>query len=332
MKRIFIYGNGILSGVIQELINPQVVNVLGIIVDKDYLKESDCNGKLIIAPEELENYDYNYIIIASSYYDKLKQRLLNIGVDKRKIIATEVHQSKEFKNFLDRVRLEFESEFNQTKLNDLLLHNIYEPVHLSYMNPANRKKVFVPNNSDYVRYSTLELTATRIKEQKVVGEVAEVGVFRGDFAASINGFFPDKKLYLFDTFEGFSNNDIELENSRGFSKNIYNQFNDTSIELVLSKMKTPENCIIKKGYFPKTADDVDCNFAFVSLDADLYSPIYYGLQFFYSRLSKGGAIFIHDYLNNNFKGVRAATDKFCTEENITIQIISDFYGTAIINK
>lgn len=35
------------------------------------------------------------------------------------------------------------------------------------------------------------------------GCVAEAGVFQGNFAKVINANFPDRKLYLFDTFEGF---------------------------------------------------------------------------------------------------------------------------------
>ena len=50
-----------------------------------------------------------------------------------------------------------------------------------------------------------------IYEQNLNGSVAECGVFRGDSAKYINEFFPDKKLYLFDTFEGFSETDIEYE-------------------------------------------------------------------------------------------------------------------------
>ena len=43
------------------------------------------------------------------------------------------------------------------------------------------------------------------------GECAEAGVFEGDFAKWINQYFPDRKLYLFDTFEGFDMRDIEKE-------------------------------------------------------------------------------------------------------------------------
>jgi O-methyltransferase len=70
---------------------------------------------------------------------------------------------------------------------------------------------------DYIRYSSLELAALEIKKRGITGAVAELGVFRGDFAARINSVFPERKLYLFDTFAGFDERDIAREkgNPRG---------------------------------------------------------------------------------------------------------------------
>src|SRR6188508_837716 len=56
-------------------------------------------------------------------------------------------------------------------------------------------------NLDFVRYTTLELCCNEIKSNGVKGNVAELGVYKGEFAKRINQLFPDKKLYLFDTFE-----------------------------------------------------------------------------------------------------------------------------------
>ena len=51
-------------------------------------------------------------------------------------------------------------------------------------------------------------------------------------------------------------------------------------------MKFGDNCIVKRGVFPESAEGcTEERFAFVSIDADLYNPIYEGLNFFYPRLS-----------------------------------------------
>ncbi len=184
---------------------------------------------------------------------------------------------------------------------------------------------------DFVRYTTLELCSKEIQANNVQGNTAELGVYKGDFAKRINQLFPDKKLYLFDTFEGFDNKDIHIERQSGFLKNKHD-FSDTSVELVLNKMTNPENCIIKKGYFPDTAIDVNDRFCFVSIDADLYEPILSGLKFFYPKLNHEGYIFIHDFNNDVYKGAKQAVLDFCTSNNINYTPIPDSCGSVIITK
>ena len=53
---------------------------------------------------------------------------------------------------------------------------------------------------DYYRDSSLDLVSKIILENNIKGECAELGVYKGEFAKKINKVFPEKKLYLFDTF------------------------------------------------------------------------------------------------------------------------------------
>lgn len=120
-----------------------------------------------------------------------------------------------------------------------------------------------------------------VYKNNIKGAVAEAGVFQGDFAKIINKNFPDRKLYLFDTFEGFDSRDIDYETQNSFSREKSGHLNMTSEELVMGKMEYPNNCIIKKGYFPETTADVDDKFCFVNLDMDLYKPTLEALKFFW---------------------------------------------------
>jgi O-methyltransferase len=184
---------------------------------------------------------------------------------------------------------------------------------------------------DYVRNSSLELVAHEIRTRRIGGSVAELGVYRGDFAKIINEVFPDRKLYLFDTFQGFHAKDVCIEKKEAYSSGDQD-FTKTSIDLVLRKMKYPENCTVKQGYFPDTAHDVDDIFAFVSIDADLHKPIYDGLRFFYPRLAQGGFLFVHDYNNDEYQGAQNAVRQFCRENNIGFFPLPDACGTAVISK
>ncbi|GHU97667.1 hypothetical protein FACS189483_04320 [Spirochaetia bacterium] len=191
-------------------------------------------------------------------------------------------------------------------------------------------RIFTSN--DIVRYSSLTLVAKEINEKKIPGCVAELGVYKGDFASRINSCFPDRKLFLFDTFEGFDQRDIHIEKSQNFSKAAaVNDFTNTSVDLVLKKMKYRNNCIVKKGYFPETAEGLEEQFAFVSIDPDLYEPIYQGLNYFYPRLEKGGYIFVHDCKGDVYGG-KAAVEKFSQEFNVPYFPLCDVCSTIVISK
>jgi O-methyltransferase len=99
-------------------------------------------------------------------------------------------------------------------------------------------------------------------------------------------------------------------------------------------MKYPENCIIKKGFFPETTTGLENEkYIFVSIDVDLYEPTYEGLKYFYPRLVKGGYIFVHDYNNiTQYGGVNMAVKQFSRENNVTFFPLSDSSGSAILMK
>ena len=192
-------------------------------------------------------------------------------------------------------------------------------------------KFYKPLHDYEPRAAALELISREIYRYSTAGAAAELGVYRGDFARKINHFFPDKKLYLFDTFEGFDGRDADVDRKKNFSAGSQD-FSQTSIQLVLGKMEHRENCIVKKGWFPDTADGIDESFCFASLDVDLYQPTLAGLRFFYPRLSPGGYLMIHDFNNGEYPGVRQAVKEFCTENHAGYVCLPDFCGSAVIAR
>ena len=150
-------------------------------------------------------------------------------------------------------------------------------------------------------------------EELIEGCCAEAGVFEGDFAKEINLAFPKRKLYLFDTFEGFREEDILRE--EGLSNARIGDYSLTSEEVVIKKMKNPQNVIIRKGYFPETAVGINDHFCFVNLDLDLYLPTLNGLKFFEDKMSKNGIILIHDYFSETFQGPKNAVDEYLSGKN-----------------
>ncbi len=162
--------------------------------------------------------------------------------------------------------------------------------------------------------------------------VAEAGVFRGDFAEHINNFYPDRKLHLFDTFEGFPDSDVQEENR--LSPATVGEYSFTNEEIVINRLKYPENIIIHKGYFPQTAIGISSKFCFVNLDMDLYRPTLEGLRLFAPRMVEGGVIVIHDYFNSAYeKSIKKAVKEFMNETvytNLRLMPIGDGISIAVV--
>jgi O-methyltransferase len=226
-----------------------------------------------------------------------------------------------------------------------MLEILSKGMNFLFGNSFHKKKIFISNSLsflqrkrkidknyfDYIRLATLELVSHEIDRKNLEGSVAELGVYKGKFAKYINQYFPQRSFYLFDTFEGFDNRDIISEKENKFSSG-EQDFSDTSVESVLRLMPHAEKCLPIKGFFPESAKDINANFVFVSIDADLFKPIYNGLLFFYPKLVTGGYIFVHDFNNDNYKGARKAVEQFCSETNISFTPIPDSGGSVVINK
>lgn len=190
-------------------------------------------------------------------------------------------------------------------------------------------------NYEHPRVSALESAAREIYRNNVVGAVAECGVYKGEFSNHISRLFPDRKLYLFDTFSGFDARDItEQEEMDSGEFRRLTKDDDATAEVVLERIGYRANAIIKEGYFPETARGLeDERFAFVSLDTDLYKPIKAGLEFFYPRMAPGGYIFVDDFRHPKLLGVRKAVMEFCQREKIGYVSLPDGNdATAIIVK
>jgi O-methyltransferase len=283
------------------------------------------NDKAVDSPSRISNYEYDYIVITARDSDEIEENLVKNGIERRCIIKFLPQYSKLLN---ENVNKDF------SILQKILMLSSIDRLYVCNMQNLGRKRRMFFDDSclDYVRYSSLELVADEIYRKGLQGCIAELGVYKGEFARKINDLFYDRKFYLFDTFEGFNCNDMKHELISEFSASDKYDFADTNEDLVLSKMKYPNNCIIKKGYFPDTASEVNDKFVFVSIDADLYKPIYEGLKYFYPRTVTNGYIFIHDYNSIRFKGAKEAVLDYCTEMGINFFPLSDMSGTAVISK
>ncbi len=98
----------------------------------------------------------------------------------------------ETKGFFSRKYLEFVERLLPKGLK--AVSDDTEHVYLTKtVNPISKSLFSI--DEDYVRYASLEMTALEINRKQLQGEVAELGVFRGDFAKEINRLFPNYPAY-----------------------------------------------------------------------------------------------------------------------------------------
>ena len=168
-------------------------------------------------------------------------------------------------------------------------------------------------------------------EKGICGSVAEGGVFQGEFAKEINRVFPDRSLYLFDTFRGFDPRDVKIEVRENFSETKAGHFNITSVEHVLEKMPHRGMCVVREGFFPESTFGIEDTFCFVNLDFDLYQPTLAGLEFFVQKMVPGGVILVDDYFARGYKGVKHAVTEYA-EKNRAVRVypIGDGNSVAVL--
>lgn len=170
-------------------------------------------------------------------------------------------------------------------------------------------------------------------EEKIDGELAELGVYKGNTAAVLCDFAKraDRNCYLFDTFTSFAEADLRGADS---SRNV-NAFLDTDLDTVTRVIG--EECLKSTqfviGHFPNSTNQIDVankKFAAVSVDCDLYLAVKNGLEWFFPRMSLGGLMLIHDYANDYFPGTKKAVDEFCKAYGQQVVIMPDKSGSAVI--
>jgi len=186
------------------------------------------------------------------------------------------------------------------------------------------------NFPDKVRLYTFWLQVERLRKDCIEGDFAELGVYKGESAQLLHVMDSDRILHLFDTFEGFTSNDLQHESGEAAAYS-NKSFADTSISKVLKKIGgNSEKLKIHAGYFPQSAEGLEnITYSLVSLDADLYNPTKAGLEYFYLHLSPGGVLFIHDY-NHKWEGLMKAVDEFVSTIPEEVVLVPDLDSTVML--
>jgi hypothetical protein len=186
------------------------------------------------------------------------------------------------------------------------------------------------NEGDISRFYFFCLAFDQMMKEGVKGDIAELGVYRGNTATLIAAMARrmGSTAYLLDTFEGFNAGDLV-----GIDAQHRAQFADTSLNTVQNLIGEDHVRYIK-GHFPESALHVpdETVFCLVHIDCDLYSPIRSALQYFYPRLLPGGYLIVHDYASLCWDGAERAVDEFFADKPEAVLPLTDGGGSVAIRR
>lgn len=284
-------------------------------------------GRPVLLPEELDTSDVELMVIASRHSGRIREQCMALGIPSDRLFFLKNHHTIVD---LNENNMHAEEILGSEIVSGLRYnsHLIREP--MGSPDGALEKK---DEENDYVRVKTLELICRRLKT--VPGAAAELGVYRGAFARCINMLMPDRKLYLFDSFEGFEQGEAARERLSGTcGAGFVEAHRNTAVEQVLSWMPHRECVEIRQGFFPQSLGGLEERFCLVSLDVDFEDTTYEGLRYFWPRMNPGGFILLHDYNSRSLSGVRRAVERYERDFDTCLPGVPlcDINGTLVLAK
>jgi hypothetical protein len=175
----------------------------------------------------------------------------------------------------------------------------------------------------------------------VPGEVVECGCFLGLSSYMMCSYlkrwdprFDGSGYHIFDSFQGLSEPTVddeipdEWDNANNLRIMSQRGHFAASLKVVSSNLHEFPAIRFHHGWIPLTFKGLpEAKYRFVHVDVDLYDPTLDAFNYFYPRLSPGGAIVSDDY---SWPGARRAIDEFCAERGLEPQITA--HRQAVIRK
>lgn len=313
---IYVWGTG--CGASELLEAGLELNQIAAFVDSFPMGENFL-GKPVLLPEQLPVSDCALLIITARHAEAIGKKCAELGIPAEKCLFLKNNMVLTDRNALCTRAKEL---LEQELLSKLLPGQHVIPTPAQLADSALEERDI---SNDYVRLATLELLCRRL--ETVTGAAAELGVYRGFFARCINQLLPDRKLYLFDSFEGFAE---EVRASDSFQA----AHRNTAVDKVLAIMPHPETITVKPGFFPGSLEGLEEKFCLVSLDVDFYQTTLEGLRYFWPRIEQGGYLLLHDWGSPKLPGVAKALADYEAEIRTHIPAVPlcDVGGSLILCK
>jgi len=169
--------------------------------------------------------------------------------------------------------------------------------------------------------------------KNIEGDVVEFGCYVGESSKYLMKTLietnSDKKLFVYDSFEGLPDLSKWEENS-GWKPRTLKTTEDVLINnFIQNDIPIP---FIHKDWFKEIPHyKIPQKICFAFLDGDFYDSIYDSLEKIFDKVSDGGYILFHDYERSDLPGVRAAIEDFLSKKGLpyTVPKVADQLGLLI---
>lgn len=149
--------------------------------------------------------------------------------------------------------------------------------------------------------------------KNVPGDVVECGVGKSKtlqiLSALLDARKSDRKLYGYDSFEGFPEPSEEDVSPRNLQKGERKIEREKVYELFEKQNLTMP--ILIKGFFSNTLPNAHHTIALLHLDVDIYQSYMDCLTYLWDQVSEGGIIIFDEYKHKNYPGATKAIEQFC---------------------
>lgn len=273
----------------------------------------------VLLPEQLDREDCDLLIITTRHARAVRARCEELGIPGARCLY--------LKNSVTLTDQNAACSAAEELLGTDLLRKLLPPQRI-VSTPAQLLESSLPErdlSNDYVRLAALELLCRRV--EALPGSAAELGVYKGFFARCINQLLPEKRLYLFDSFQGFAE-------SAGATQAFQAAHTHTAVEAVLAIQPHPAMVTVKPGFFPESLEGLEERFCLVSLDVDFEDTTLEGLRYFWPRMVAGGYLLLHDWGSPKLPGVARAFRRYEEEwgQSIGAVPLPDIGGSLILCK
>ncbi len=159
------------------------------------------------------------------------------------------------------------------------------------------------------------------------GDIVELGCYKGETSVHLARLLKrkasDKRLYIYDSFEGLPEKRQE-DNSPAGTQFRSGELLVTKREVVRKLKSAGFNDVrVKKGWFSDlTQADLPEQIALAFLDGDFYESISESLKLVWPLLSPGAVVVVDDYYNEALPGVRRALDIWAADHQFNLKVES----------